>query len=229
MFLKQIKRSLFLLCLIITSNASSQGEEVITYLNNSDAIYEKYLQQYEVYNGPESIWLKQVGEEVKTAVDRMFVANGSKELLPLFDWEFNVVKMNEGDKDFMVFPGGKVLISKELLGVLDTANELAWMIAHGLGHVFYDSTELSLSKFHLDNKYSFSDDEEMNVDEFSLSLMAIAGFNPDVMEEMWNDKELEKKTDFFDYHPRYEGRLGKIREFSAEAKSNARKYGVTRF
>ncbi len=224
-----IKKALFIIAISISSQLNAQEEEFVEYFLESEDLYNEYLQKYDTYNGMESIYLKQVGKEIETAFERMFVAHQAQELLVLFDWEYKVINTNDGSMEFMVFPGGKVLISRAMLNVFDTAAELAWLIAHGLGHVMYDSTVLTISKFNLEDKFNFSDEEEVFVDEFSLRLMAVAGYNPDEVIEIWKDKQFKKNTNFFDFHPKYEGRMTKIKEFAADAKANARSYGISRF
>ncbi|MBI6117018.1 MULTISPECIES: M48 family metallopeptidase [Salegentibacter] len=79
----------------------------------------------------------------------------------------------------------------------------------------------------------FSRSHETEADRIGLTLMAIAGYNPDEAADLW--RRMAAKNDgqappeFLSTHPSNQTRINNLEKWAPEAKAEARKYGVTSY
>lgn len=79
----------------------------------------------------------------------------------------------------------------------------------------------------------FSRSHETEADRIGLTLMAIAGYDPDEAADLW--RRMKEQSDgqappeFLSTHPSNETRINNLQKWAPEAKAEARKYGVTNF
>jgi len=81
----------------------------------------------------------------------------------------------------------------------------------------------------------FSRNHETEADKIGIKLMAIAGYNPDEAAELW--KRMKESSggvgagppQFLSTHPSNDERINNLQNWSAEAKAEAAKFGVTSF
>jgi predicted Zn-dependent protease len=79
----------------------------------------------------------------------------------------------------------------------------------------------------------FSRSHEAEADRIGLTLMAIAGYNPDEAADLWrrmaSQSSGEAPPEFLSTHPSNQTRINNLTEWAPEAKAEAQKYGVTSF
>ncbi|MDT0644296.1 M48 family metallopeptidase [Zunongwangia sp. F363] len=79
----------------------------------------------------------------------------------------------------------------------------------------------------------FSRSHEAEADRIGLTLMAIAGYNPDEAADLWRRMAAQSNgqapPEFLSTHPSNQTRIENLTEWAPEAKAEAEKYGVTSF
>ena len=79
----------------------------------------------------------------------------------------------------------------------------------------------------------FSRSHESEADGIGLTLMAIAGYNPDEAADLWRRMQQNSggasTPQFLSTHPSNQTRINNLEAWAPEAKAEARKYGVTSF
>lgn len=79
----------------------------------------------------------------------------------------------------------------------------------------------------------FSRSHEAEADRIGLTLMAIAGYDPEEAPELWRRMQAQSNgqapPEFLSTHPSNETRINNLTKWAPEAKAEARKYGVTSF
>ncbi|WP_417886199.1 M48 family metallopeptidase [Zunongwangia sp.] len=79
----------------------------------------------------------------------------------------------------------------------------------------------------------FSRSQEAEADRIGLTLIAIAGYNPDEAADLW--RRMQQRSgggstpEFMSTHPSNETRINNLEAWAPQAKAEARKYGVTNF
>lgn len=79
----------------------------------------------------------------------------------------------------------------------------------------------------------FSRNQEAEADRIGLTLMAIAGYNPDEAADLW--RRMQQRSggsstpEFLSTHPSNQSRINNLEAWAPEAKAEARKYGITNF
>jgi predicted Zn-dependent protease len=99
------------------------------------------------------------------------------------------------------------------------ANQDMWMQAYGLGS-------------QVGGMLPFSRGHESEADKIGLTLMAIAGYNPDEAAELWKRMKAnggEAPAEIMSTHPSNDTRIANLTQWAPNAKAEAAKFGVTTF
>ncbi len=78
----------------------------------------------------------------------------------------------------------------------------------------------------------FSRSHEAEADRIGLTLMAIAGYDPDEAAQLWRRMQAEggqAPPEFLSTHPSNQTRINNLEKWAPQAKAEAKKYGVTSF
>ena len=79
----------------------------------------------------------------------------------------------------------------------------------------------------------FSRSHETEADKIGLTLMAIAGYDPDEAAKLWKRMKAksggQSQPEFLSTHPSNDTRINNLQQWAAGAKAEARKFGVTNF
>jgi predicted Zn-dependent protease len=116
--------------------------------------------------------------------------------------------------------GGAVL-SAVALSQTDLEPELqqGFMLAYGMGS---QGIIMAYSRKH-----------ETEADKIGITLMAMAGYNPDDAYKLWERMSAasngEQPPEFISTHPSYETRIDNLKKWAPEAREVAKKFGVTSF
>lgn len=102
----------------------------------------------------------------------------------------------------------------------DPQVQQAWMQAYGIGST-------------VGGMLPFSRNHESQSDEIGLTLMAIAGYNPDEAADLWRRMKANSggqgPPQFLSTHPSHDTRIDNLTAWAPKAKEEARKFGVTSF
>ncbi|ATA90815.1 peptidase M48 [Capnocytophaga canimorsus] len=217
------KISLVVLFLMVFSCKTNPftGKSTLNFMPNSSLFpmafsqYSSFLKQNEVIiNTPESEMVKKVGERIAKAAKLWLDANGYKNYLKDYRWEYNLVKNNEVNAWCM--PGGKIVVYTGILPITQNETGLAVVMGHEVAHALADHGAQRMSAGTLqqlvgvagnialhDSKYRdefniaynvgsqvgvmlpFSRKHENEADAIGIQIMAIAGYNPEEAPKLW--------------------------------------------
>jgi predicted Zn-dependent protease len=168
-----------------------------------------------VNNSAQSRKVKEVGNNIKSAVTRFMSQQGLSASIEGFDWEFNLIQNNEVNAWCM--PGGKVAVYTGILPITlndaglatvmghEIAHAIAKhsnerysnaMIAQGLGAVIGGVVTKSEAGMGVFNQVfgigaqagallPNSRKQESEADRLGITFMAMAGYNPDAAVDFW--------------------------------------------
>lgn len=227
------------------------------------AQYDKFLSENEVVIGTsDSEMIQRVGQRIAVAAERWLNANGHEGYLKDYQWEYNLVNDKTVNAWCMpggkiVFYTGILPIAQNETGVAAImGHEVAHALANhgqqrmsaaylqqGLGVVGNIAIKDEQTRDIFNQSYGvgsnvlgmlpFSRSHETQSDKFGLTLMAIAGYNPDEAAELWKRMKAnsggEAPPEFLSTHPSNETRISNLQEWSPAAKTEAKKFGVTSF
>lgn len=216
-----------------------------------------------IKNTDNSEMIKRIGNDIASAAEKWLDANGYKNYTENYKWEFSLIDENvvnawamPGGK--VAFYTGILPVAANENGIATImGHEIAHALAnHGQQRMSAGAVQQSLGMvggaifsedqqqqeyfnlaYGLGSQYlgmlPFSRKHETEADEIGLTLMAIAGYNPDEGAELW--KRMDKASggnnppEFLSTHPSTENRIDNLNKLSSVAKDEAKKFGVTSF
>lgn len=232
-------------------------------LPSAFAQYSTFLKENKVVSGTTNAKLvENVGIKIKNAAERYLNANGYKDYLKDYRWEYKLVESNEINAWCM--PGGKIVVYSGILPVTKTEAGLATVMGHEVAHALANhgqqrmsagllqqlgavGTQLAVGNqspetqamamqaygvgSQLGGLLPFSRSHESEADEIGLTLMAIAGYNPDESVLFWGRMSAKSgggaPPEFMSTHPSDATRMANLKRLIPVAKANAAKFGVT--
>lgn len=231
-------------------------------LPSAFAQYSAFLKENKVINGTaEAKLVQSVGMKIKNAAERYLNAQGNKDYLKNYRWEYNLVDSKEVNAWCM--PGGKIVVYSGILPVTKTEAGLATVMGHEVAHALANHGQQRMSAGLLQQlgaagtqilvgekseqtqalamqaygagsnilgMLPFSRSHESEADEIGLTLMAIAGYNPDESISFWQRMSAKagggSTPEMLSTHPSDETRIANLRKLIPVAKANAAKFGV---
>jgi len=227
------------------------------------AQYDQFLTENKVVTGTaDAEMIKRVGQRIAVAAERWLNANGHQGYLKDYKWEYNLVNDKTVNAWCMpggkiVFYTGILPIASNETGIAAImGHEVAHALAnHGqqrmsagmlqqIGAVAGNiaiKDEQTLSIFNqaygvgtnVGVMLPFSRDHETQADEIGLTLMAIAGYNPDEAAELWKRMKAnsggQAPPEFLSTHPSNDTRIANLQQWAPKAKVEAKKFGVTSY
>ena len=227
------------------------------------AQYDKFLSENNIVNGTsDSEMIQRVGQRIAVAAERWLNANGHEGYLKDYQWEYNLVNDKTVNAWCMpggkiVFYTGILPIAQNETGVAAImGHEVAHALANhgqqrmsaaylqqGLGVVGNIAIKDEKTRNIFNQSYGigsnvlgmlpFSRSHETQSDKFGLTLMAIAGYNPDEAAELWKRMKAnsggQAPPEFLSTHPSNDTRISNLQQWSPAAKTEAKKFGTSSF
>ena len=125
--------------LLSCSTVPITGREQLTLIPESQIVslsldqYQQFLSQNQVVTGTaEAESVRQVGSNIRQAVETYMAAQGNSASLSGFAWEFKLVK--DENANAFAMPGGKVVVFTGILDITKDNAGLATVMSHEIAH-----------------------------------------------------------------------------------------------
>ncbi len=226
--------------------------------------YGKFLSANKVITGTtDAKRVEMVGMKIKSAAEIWLNANGYKNYLKDYRWEYRLVEGKEVNAWCM--PGGKIVFYTGILPVCKDDAGMATVMGHEVAHALANHGQQRMSAAQLQGiggvaldaltngksaetrsliaqayglgsevggMLPFSRSHESEADKIGLTLMALAGYNPDNAVGFW--ERMSKASgggaapqEFLSTHPSDSTRISNLKALIPSAKAEALKFGVT--
>ncbi len=225
--------------------------------------YNQFLSENKVVTGTsEAAMVTRVGQKIAVAAERWLSANGHVGYLKDYKWEYNLVDDKAvnawcmpGGK-IVVYTGIMPIAKGEAGLAAIMGHEVAHALANhgqqrmsasmlqqigavGLNVALQDNENIALfnQAYGIGSQVGvmlpFSRSHETEADSIGLTLMAVAGYNPDQAAELWKRMNVQSggqaPPEFLSTHPSNESRIANLSSLAPKAKEEANKFGVTSF
>jgi predicted Zn-dependent protease len=244
------------------------GKSTLALVDNSQIFpsafqqYGTFLKENKVIAGTtDAKRVETVGMKIKGAAEKWLNANGFKDYLKDYQWEYHLVDNKEVNAWCM--PGGKIVVYSGILPITKDDDGLATVMGHEVSHALANhgqqrmsagmlqelgaagvgaavgtkteqTQQIAMTAYGAVTQYGgmlpFSRSHESEADKIGLTLMAIAGYNPEKAVEFWARMSAAsgggKPAEFMSTHPSDETRIANLKRLIPEAKAEALKFGV---
>lgn len=225
--------------------------------------YDQFLSENKVVTGTsDAAMVTRVGQKIAVAAERWLNANGYVGYLKDYKWEYKLVDDKAVNAWCMpggkiVVYTGILPISKNEAGLAAimghevshalanhgqqrmSASMLQQIGAVGLNVALKDDENIDLFNqaygigTQVGGMLPFSRSHEIEADTIGLTLMAIAGYNPDEAAELWKRMSAQSggqaPPELLSTHPSNDSRIANLTSLAPKAREEARKFGVTSF
>lgn len=268
---KAILSSIVVTLLLIISCAKNPftGKNTLALVPNSEILpsafaqYGQFLKENKVVSGTtDAKKVENIGIKIKNAAEKWLSANGYKDYLKDYQWEYKLVENKEVNAWCM--PGGKIVVYTGILPITKDDAGLATVMGHevshalanhgqqrmsagilqqlgavgttaALGNTSAQTQQIAMTAYGAVTQFGgmlpFSRSHESEADKIGLTLMAIAGYNPDQAVVFWSRMATasggNKPPEFMSTHPSDETRIANLKKLVPQAKAEAAKFGVT--
>ncbi len=244
------------------------GKSTMALVDNSE-IFPSAFQQYGAFLKDNKVIagttdakrVETVGMKIKGAAEKWLNANGYKDYLKDYKWEYHLVDNKEVNAWCM--PGGKIVVYSGILPITKDDAGLATVMGHEVSHALAnhgqqrmsagmlqqagaagvalatggkssETQQMAMMAYSGVSQYGgmlpFSRSHESEADKIGLTLMAIAGYNPEIAVEFWGRMSASsgggKPAEFMSTHPSDETRIANLKKLIPAAKAEALKFGV---
>ena len=245
------------------------GKSTLALVPNSEILpsafaqYNTFLKENKVVTGTsDATKVTNIGIKIKNAAEKWLTANGYKDYLKDYQWEYKLVESKEINAWCM--PGGKIVVYSGILPITKDDAGLATVMGHEVSHALanhgqqrmsagmlqqlgavgvaaatgnksQETQQIAMTAYgattEIGGMLPFSRSHETEADKIGLTLMAIAGYNPEQAVTFWSRMAAasggNKPAEFMSTHPSDETRINNLRKLIPEAKAEAAKFGVT--
>lgn len=242
------------------------GNKTLALVPNSQILpmafqqYDEFLDTHNVVNGTsDAQMVKSVGQKIARAAKLYLDANGYKDYLKNYRWEFNLIQNDAANA--WALPGGKVVVYTGILPIANNESMVAAIMGHEIAHAlanhgqqrmsagqlqqlgaavgsvaFEENQQIFATAYGLGSQLGvmlpFSRNHETQADKIGLTLMAIAGYDPQAAVNLWQRMAAQgggAPPEFLSTHPSNQTRINNLNKWIDDAKATARKFGVTSF
>jgi len=225
--------------------------------------YNQFLSENKVIKSTsDAAMVTRVGQKIAVAAERWLNANGYVSYLKDYKWEYNLVDDKAvnawcmpGGK-IVVYTGILPIAQGEAGLAAIMGHEVAHALANhgqqrmsasmlqqigsvGLNVALQDNKNIELfnQAYGIGSQVGvmlpFSRSHESEADSIGLTLMAVAGYNPDQAAELWKRMDTQSggqaPPEFLSTHPSNSSRIANLTALAPKAKEEAIKFGVTSF
>jgi predicted Zn-dependent protease len=257
-----------IITIISCVNNPFTGKSTLALVSNESILpsafqqYSQFLSENKVVaNTAEAQKVVSVGTKIKEAAERWLEANGHKEYLKGYQWEYKLV--DDPSVNAWCMPGGKIVVYTGILPVTKDETGLATVMGHEVSHALANhgqqrmsagilqqvgavgvavatikenekDRDLAMAAYAGISQFGimlpFSRSHESEADKIGLTLMAIAGYNPEQAVFFWERMAANSKggkvPEFMSTHPSDATRIKNLKALIPIAKAEAAKFGV---
>lgn len=226
-------RKLYLMLTIMLLAACSvnpiTGKKPLILVSNAQ-LFPMAFQQYNQVlkeeklssNKQQTAMLKEVGNDIKTTVERYLASQNQSDFLDGYKWEFNLIESDQLNAWCM--PGGKVAFYTGIMPVCKNEDGVAVVMGHEITHAIAEHSAQRMTQAMLaqglqvagnialnDSKYlnvfnslypvgaqvgilAYSRKAELEADKIGLQLMAMSGYDPREAPRFWQRMQSYAKS-----------------------------------